>query len=193
MSEAAPDDDARLIARCRARDARAWRELVGRYQRLVHAVVRSLGLDEHHAADVFQTVFTRLHASLDRIQQPERLQAWIVTTAKREGLLQLRRARRTVSLDPAGPEDADPVDEPVDEALLPDQRLDLLQQLHAVRDGLERLDERCRRLLGLLFTDADERPAYDEIAARLGMPVGSIGPTRARCLGKLRGLIEPGA
>ena len=82
------EDDAALVARCLRGEARAWAALVQRYQRLVYAIVRRIGLDEHAAADVFQTVFARLVQHLPRIADPHRLQAWIVTTAKREALLQ---------------------------------------------------------------------------------------------------------
>jgi RNA polymerase sigma factor (sigma-70 family) len=186
------DDDAALVARCRQGDATAWQALVQRYQRLVFAIVRRMGEDEHAAADVFQTVFSRLLQHLPRLTDPSRLQAWIVTTAKREALLQRSRARRNVSMHRTG-DDGEPAPDldPIDEADGPEQQLDDLQQLHAVRLALDRMDERCRNLLGLLFTDSDERVPYEEVGRRLGLPVGSIGPTRARCLGKLRGLLEP--
>ena len=83
------------MARCRRGDAAAWAVLVQRYQRLVYAIVTRMGLDEHGAADVFQTVFARLVQHLPRIADPSRLQAWIVTTAKREALLQRKRGQRT--------------------------------------------------------------------------------------------------
>lgn len=185
------DDDAALVARCRQGDGSAWQALVMRYQRLVYAIVRRMGDDEHAAADVFQTVFSRLLQHLPKLADPSRLQAWIVTTAKREALLQRRRAQRTVSMHRNSDDgEAAPDWEPADEADGPEQQLDELQQLHAVRLALDRMDERCRNLLGLLFNDADERVPYDEVARRLGLPVGSIGPTRARCLGKLRGLLQ---
>jgi RNA polymerase sigma factor (sigma-70 family) len=183
--------DAELVAWCRAGQPRGWRLLVQRYQRLVYAVARRAGLDEHAAADVFQAVFSRLLQALPALQQPDRLRAWIVTTAKRETLLQLRRSQRTVSLTAAS--DTDPADasqfDPADDSLLPEQQLDELQQLHLLRQALERLDTRCHGLLSMLFADDEDRPAYDQIALRLDMPVGSIGPTRARCLAKLRTLL----
>ncbi len=168
-----------------------------RYQRLVYAVACRAGLDEHSAADVFQTVFSRLVQALPSIAQPERLQAWIVTTAKRETWLQLNRARRTVSLTtlPDG-HDGDETDPAVadiaDASPLAEEVLDELQQLHQLRLALDRLDTRCRGLLTLLFADEGERLPYKEIAVRLDVPPGSIGPTRARCLGKLRALLESG-
>jgi RNA polymerase sigma factor (sigma-70 family) len=191
LPTASTDDDATLVARCRQGDGSAWQALVQRYQRLVYAIVRRMGDDEHAAADVFQTVFSRLLQHLPKLTEPDRLQAWIVTTAKREALLQRRRARRTVSMHRQGEDGQAAADwEPADDADGPEQQLDDLQQLHAVRLALDKLDPRCRDLLNLLFTDADLRVPYEEVARRLGVPVGSIGPTRARCLGKLRGLLD---
>ena len=185
------EDDAGLVRRCRAGEAAAWAALVRRYQRLVRAVVMRAGFDEHAAADVFQTVFTRLYEQLPRLTQPERLQAWIVTTAKREALRARERARRTVSLTrDDGDEGPGLEDGLVDEAPLAEEALSELQQLNRLRQGLDRLDARCRDLLTLLFADDDDHLPYDEIGRRMGMPPGSIGPTRARCLGKLRKLVE---
>ncbi len=186
------DSDARLVARCRAGDGAAWTALVNRYQRLVYAIVRRVGLDEHTAGDVFQAVFARLVQHLPRLVDPSRLQAWIVTTAKREALLQRRLAMRTVSMtradadDGADPGAAGPDWEPADDAPIAEAALEHLQQLHVVREGLERLDARCRDLLLMLFRDEDELLSYQEVAGRLAIPVGSIGPTRSRCLDKLR-------
>lgn len=194
MSEPSPpiaETDAALVARCQRGEQAAWALLVKRYQRLVYAVVRRIGLDEHAAADVFQTVFSRLVTHLPRIADPSRLQAWIVTTAKREALLQRSRGMRAVSMTREDDEGQDGGDWDVaDEAPVAEEALEALQQAELIRRGLEQLDERCRNLLTLLFTDEDERPAYDEVARRVGMPVGSIGPTRSRCLDKLRRLVE---
>lgn len=191
MSHPPDSDDASLIDRCRRGDAAAWTALVQRYQRLVYAVARRAGLDEHGTADVFQTVFSRLIEHLPRIRQAERLQAWIVTTAKREALMQRRRSLKTVSMTPEG--DDDPVEgaswDLPDDSPLAEEALAELQQLDQLRSALDRLDARCRELLQLLFCDEDETVPYDEVARRLNVPVGSIGPTRSRCLGKLRNLI----
>lgn len=190
MTDLPANEDVALVARCRRGDGKAWEALVRRYQRLVYAVARRAGLDEHAAADVFQTVFTRLFEALPRIQEPDRLQAWIVTTAKRETLLQLKRGQRTVSMT----SEAEPGEEPAewdvpDEGPLPEDALAELQELDRVREALERLDERCRGLLRRLFQDSDEPVSYDAISKELGLAIGSIGPTRARCLDKLRRLI----
>lgn len=183
-------EDAALVARCRAGDAAAWRALVQRHQRLVYAIVRRLGLDEHGAADVFQTVFVRLVEHLPRIADPARLQGWIAVTAKREALLQLRRGRRTVSMSRDGDgDDAAPDWDIVDDAPRPGDALDDLQQLALLRRALDQLDERSRALLLLLFRADGDKAAYEDVARQLGVPIGSIGPTRARCLEKLRKLM----
>lgn len=184
-------DDAGLVARCLAGDPSAWAALVRRYQRLVLAVARRAGLDDHAAADVFQTVFGRLVQHLPRIVEPARLRAWIVTTTKREALLQRRRGQRTVSMTRAdgSADDGEPWDA-VDERPGAEQALEALQQLDRLRQAMDRLDPPSRDLLLLLFRDDEERLSYDEIARRLAIPVGSIGPTRSRCLAKLRRLVS---
>jgi RNA polymerase sigma factor (sigma-70 family) len=181
--------DAQLVARCRAGESDAWTVLVHRYQRLVYAVVRRAGHDEHTAADVFQTVFSRLIEHLPKLAQPDRLQAWIVTTAKREALRARERARRQVSLTPEDEDSPSLADHLADDSPLAEDALSELQQLDLLRRGLERLDERCRDLLTLVFRDEDEHLPYDEVGRRLGLPTGSIGPTRSRCLDKLRKLV----
>jgi len=182
--------DVELVQQCLAGRQDAWRVLVHRYQRLVFTVARRAGLDEHAAADVLQSVFEKVHRHLPQLTQPERLRAWVVTTAKRETLTLLRLAARQRSADePAGEDDDTPLIERLaDPAPLADERLQELQEAQRMHVALDRLDERCRLLLTLLFADDDERPAYDEVARRLGMPDGSIGPTRGRCLDKLRRL-----
>lgn len=187
------DDDASLVARCRQGDASAWAALVRRYQRLVYAIVLRTGLDEHTAADVFQTVFARLLSHLPSLAQPDRLQAWIVTTAKREALRVRHLAQRTVSMTrPDDSEDDAFEDSQADDSPLAEQALSDMQQLNLLRNALDRLDSRCRDLLLLVFRDDDEHLPYDEVARRLSVPLGSIGPTRSRCLAKLRRLVDDG-
>jgi RNA polymerase sigma factor (sigma-70 family) len=182
-------DFACLVARCRAGDASAWPVLVRRYQRLVYAVARNAGLDEQTAGDVFQTVFLRLLQHLPRIADPARLQAWIVTTAKREAWLQRHLGARAVSMTTAEPDPADDALHAIaDSAPGPEDTVARWQLLAQVQRGLERLGERCRQLLLALF--GSDPLGYEDIAARLGMPIGSIGPTRARCLARLRQLID---
>jgi RNA polymerase sigma factor (sigma-70 family) len=192
MSSLEALSDADLVARCRAGHQAAWQALVRRFQRLIYTVPRRAGLSEEHAADVFQTTFARLFEHLDRLDDPSRVQAWLVTTAKRESLRLVEQSRRVVDLAPAdGADDdgTDPLDRLPSDEPLPEQLLSELQQQDRLRRAVTRLDERSRQLVELLFLQDDEL-SYAEIAARLGMPEGSIGPTRARCLAKLRVLLQ---
>jgi RNA polymerase sigma factor (sigma-70 family) len=185
------DDLMELVVGCRAGDNAAWAALVQRFQRLVYAVVCRMGLDEHDAADVFQTVFERLQKHLPTLKDPARLRAWVVTTAKREGLLQRQRARRMVSMTVVESDDGLGLGEwdVPDEALVPEQLLSHLQQLDRLRQAIEQLEPRSRRMIELLFSDKDQRLPYEDIARQLGMPMGSLGPTRQRCLDRLRRIL----
>jgi RNA polymerase sigma factor (sigma-70 family) len=185
--------DSDLVACCRAGQQAAWHALVRRFQRIVYTVPRRAGLPEELAADVFQTTFARLFEHLERIDDPSRIQAWLVTTAKRESLRLLEQSRRVVDLAPAAGADEDDGSDPLDrlpsDDPLPEQLLSDLQQQDRLRRAVSQLDERSRTLIELLFLQ-DEPPSYAEIAARLGIPEGSIGPTRARCLDKLRAILK---
>jgi RNA polymerase sigma factor (sigma-70 family) len=176
--------DEQLVAACRRGEGGAWEALVNRYQRLIYAIPRRAGLDEDAAAEVFQEVFTTLVENIDSIEQPSRLQAWLVTTAKRKSWRTISRARaaRPFATNDDGGEGE--MYELADEHLLPDEVLVRLEQQHLVRAALPELGERCQQLLTMLFYQA-EPPPYSEIAAALGTSEGSIGPTRARCLKKL--------
>jgi RNA polymerase sigma factor (sigma-70 family) len=178
-------DDAQLVHACRQGDHRAWEQLVRRYERLIYTIPRRARLGADDAADVFQAVFQRLHEHLDRLQQPERLQAWLVTTARRETLRLLRERGRTVALTTADDDqtsDAPPPDL-VDPDPLPDAVIEELQQRQRVRRALEALSAPCRSLFTLLYCENEPVP-YAQISAQLNVPEGSIGPTRARCLAK---------
>jgi RNA polymerase sigma factor (sigma-70 family) len=137
VSSDEPDID--LLARCRNGDAAAWRVLVHRYERLVYTVGRRAGLDDHGTADLFQTVFARLVEHLPRLRDGSKLQAWIVTTAKREVLLLWRRGQRTVSLTPDSDDDSDaPAFDMADDSPIAEAALEELQQVEAVRRALAR-------------------------------------------------------
>jgi len=191
--------DAELFLRCRDGSQPAWNALVRRFQRLVYTVPRRAGLSEAQAADVFQVAFSRLFEHIDRIDDPARVRAWLVTTAKRETLRLLEQNRRLAEPLAGAASDADgefdddagagALDHLVDPSPLPDALLDDLQQQDRLHRALALLDERSRALLTLLFLQ-DETPSYADIAQRLQMPEGSIGPTRARCLQRLRDLLE---
>lgn len=181
--------DEQLLLACRRGDEGAWEALVRRYQRLIYAVPRRAGLDEDAAAEVFQEVFATLVESLDSIEQPSRLQAWLVTTAKRKTWRAVGRAKQTRPLADEEEGGETELSALAAAGLLPDEALARLEEQHLVRTSLAELDARCRTLLELLFYRA-EPPSYAEIAAALGAPEGSIGPTRARCLKKLLGVLR---
>lgn len=172
------DADAALVARCMDGDQDAWAALVRRHGPLVWTMARRAGLSEEDAADLYQTVWRIAVESLPRLRDAERFAAWIARTAH----FQTARAVRTLCatrralgrLEP--PEEAD---------VPPDGDLERLEDRRLVAEAMERVGERCARLLCALYYE-DPTPAYAEIARRLDMRVGSIGPTRARCLARLK-------
>ena len=181
MAEFAPDPT--LLSRCRGGDSAAWSQLVDRYRRLVWSVIAKHRMREEAAEDVFQHVFTTLVTSIDSIEDDGALASWLVTTTKRRCwrvIAQSRKdAERARSFDSDPDRPADPQDERVDPA-----EARVLMERQLVREGLERLGGRCKDLLEALFGAGGE-PNYTLIAEKLGIRVGSIGPTRARCLEKL--------
>jgi RNA polymerase sigma factor (sigma-70 family) len=179
-----PTDEA-LLEACRGGDASAWEALIARYQRLIYAICRHTGLNPEQSADVFQGVFTALLQQLDRIEQPALLGSWISTTTRRQSWALVRRKS---AIEQSLGDDTFQANLLPDNGLLPDEIVLRKEQQHSVRTAVVALDERCRRLLTLLFYRPDPAP-YDEIAATLGIRTGSIGPTRARCLQKLRLLL----
>ncbi len=188
MAEQRAVTDTALIDRCRRGDATAWEILVQRYQRLVYSIPRRAGLDNDQAADVFQHVFVVLFEHLNRLENPEKLAAWLATTARRE-TWRVSRVQLTTGTLPHTDDASDTMqDTLVDTALLPDEQLEQLEQQHAIRRAVYTLDDRCRELLTLLFYQVPP-PSYTEVATALQMSVGSIGPVRARCLQKLRQIL----
>jgi RNA polymerase sigma factor (sigma-70 family) len=186
-----PSDNHLLLA-CQGGDETAWETLVHRYQHLIYAIPRRAGLDETQSADVFQEVFTTLFEKLHDIEEPDRLHAWLVTTARRKTSRFLAKARagqrHTASQDIEDETERELLSL-TDNAPLPDQVLLRLEKQQRVRSALLELDDRCRKLLTMLFY-TPEPPSYAEIAVALGTSEGSIGPTRARCLGKMLRLLE---
>jgi RNA polymerase sigma factor (sigma-70 family) len=177
------DSDVQLVLACRRGDQLAWEKLIHRYQRLIYAIPLRAGLDGDHAAEIFQDVFTTLFQKLNDLEQPEKLHAWLVTTTRRKTLHAISKAQVQLShvISNEEPYIATSIR---DEAPLPDEQLLILEEQHRVRTALSSLDERCKTLLEMLFYGS-EPPSYADVARSLGLPEGSIGPTRARCLAKL--------
>jgi RNA polymerase sigma factor (sigma-70 family) len=155
----------------------AWDALVDRYARLIWAVARSHGLSVADADDVSQTTWLRLAENLCRLRDPERVGLWLAVTARNESLRMLRRARRDVPFDPLA--DVRP-------AMSPEADVRLLREERdqAIWQAFGALPSTCRVLL--LMLTAEPSFSYEEVSASLQIPVGSIGPTRGRCLDRLR-------
>ncbi|MHC4949076.1 MAG: RNA polymerase sigma factor [Planctomycetota bacterium] len=170
--------DPALVQACLRGDRAAWDRLVDQYGRLVYSIAHRYGLEEGDADDVFQAVFLVLFRRLETLKDQTRLSAWLITTTHRECW---RIGRR--SEVPGLEETITDLGEPSEE------QSERWERQHLVRLGLERLGGRCQELLQALFLEGAET-GYESIAARLGMPVGSIGPTRARCFAKLERILS---
>jgi RNA polymerase sigma factor (sigma-70 family) len=175
-------DAQELVRRIRAGDHKAWVILTDRYTGLLWSVAKAMGLDNTDAADAAQVTWLRLVENIDNLRDPARVGGWLATTARRECLSALRRRARFRLDDTDLAAIPDPADE-LDARLLRDERDAALWTAFAA------LRPPCRRLLRVLM--ADPPPSYADVAAALDLPVGSIGPTRQRCLRHLRRNLEP--
>ncbi|MEP7113058.1 MAG: sigma-70 family RNA polymerase sigma factor [Ilumatobacteraceae bacterium] len=162
-------------------DERAWSVLVAHFHGLLWATARACGLSEPDAADVTQTTWLRLAEQLGKITEPAALPGWLVTTTRREAIRVSQRARRPVPAVLLGPRYLDDDHSAVDLLLRAERQQEL-------RVAFRRLGERCRLLLAMLSADA--RYSYEDISSQVEIPVGSIGPTRRRCLTKLVRLLD---
>lgn len=167
---------AALVEAASKGDEQAWAELVDRYGRAVWSVPRAYGLSDADAADVSQTTWLRLVEHIDRLRHPEAVGSWLITAAKRESYRVLRELDREV-----------PTEEQDDRPWPPAGSRPTGDSHARLWDAFGKLPDRCRRLLRVWAAAVDT--GYPEIASALGIPVGSIGPTRARCLEQLRRLL----
>lgn len=179
--------DEELVKACRDGDESAWETIVLKYQNLLYSIPRRAGLSSDLASDVLQDVFTTLFEKLANLEKPEYLRAWLVTTTQHKTIHLIQRETRGKprSIDA---EEGDVFFEISDSAPLPDEALVKLERERQIENALERIDERCRRLITMLYLEQNQIP-YAEIAQLLNIPLGSIGPTRARCLQKLMKLL----
>jgi len=177
--------DEALAAAAVSGESWAWDALVDRYKGRVYSIPLRAGLSPEDAGSIFQTVFVRLLQHLPAIREPQGLPAWLIATTKRLSWQTLRRRHP----EPATEEIAAMIEKAEawllhphrDEALWVDQAL--------VRDAMAQVGDRCRTLLQLLYYDQEE-PSYETIGLQMQMPVESIGPTRARCLQKMREILR---
>jgi RNA polymerase sigma factor (sigma-70 family) len=180
-----PDEDARLVARCLDGDARAWDTLVHRHERLVYAVARSYRLSEPDLGDVFQDVFAALVRGLPRLREARALVRWLSSTTDRIARATALRRRREQALSDDDPQGLDGLASAAPEV---GAELATLEDQAMVRLALAALPDGCRRLLTALYYEDPPLP-YAALARKLGMPIGSLGPTRARCIERMHQLL----
>ena len=180
--------DTDLISACKQGEEEAWDALVARYERLVYTIPFRYGLTPTEVSDVYQSVWLSLLKNLQSLNQPERIAAWLVTTTRRE-CWERRRGpnyQKMITSDLDTQTNIAISDDPS-----PDELVSTYERHENLRSAMEHLDPRCRRLLQSLYFDP-AIPSYADVAAMLNMPIGSIGPLRARCLKKLRKiLVDP--
>lgn len=164
-----------------ADDSGAWRRIVELLTPLVMAVARRNGLDQADAEDCVQYTWLSLYRQRQTIKEPAALPGWLIRVAARRSQRMIksaaaeeRRWRECRPIPPTPPPDLD---------------LEELQRASQIRLAVENLDGRCRRLMRALFFDSDDI-SYRDIAERLGIPLNSLGPTRSRCLAKLKKILE---
>ncbi len=183
MSTITPIEDlthGELLTRAAGGERAAWDALVERFGQMVWSTARGFRLDEATASDVAQTVWLKLIENIDKISDPERLPGWLVTTCKREALRVLNLSQRSIPTE----FEYDVADEgPSLESILIED-----EESRQVVAGFRALDEECQQLLRLLTVE----PAlsYESISEATGRPIGSLGPTRARCLDRLKAAIS---
>lgn len=171
------------VQRAATGDINAWNRLVDQYSRLIWSITSSFKFGESDAADVVQTTWMRLIEHIDRIEQPARVGSWLASTARNECLRHVAARKRIVLVQEDAELDAACQHGPdVDEALLASERA------RDVRQAISHLPLQWQRLMEMLMSDPPV--SYAEISDQLGLPIGSIGPTRGRCLAKLRVLLD---
>jgi RNA polymerase sigma factor (sigma-70 family) len=178
--ERVPSSDEEWLRRCRQGDESAWEEVVANYKRLVYSIPLNFGLTADEAADIFQQTFISLLENLERLRPDSNLAAWLATVARRHALHQLRKRKR----EQLGANEDLSENIQLQAIMAADVTVDL-ELLQTINQGLDQIGRRCRELLLALYFDA-RQPSYEEIARQMNVPVGSIGPTRGRCLERLK-------
>jgi len=169
-------NDNELVAECLNGNETAWAHLIKRYQRLIYSVARVICLDPDDTNDVFQCTCLDLYRGLGELRDIKALPAWLITVTRRRAYAVLKAK---VPAEPADDDGCRAVTEDL---------IRIVEYEHAIERALDQLPDRCRELIDLLYFN-DSQPSYNEISQRTGIPLPSIGPTRARCLDKLRKLL----
>lgn len=175
-------DVAELVKQLKAGEERAWRDLMSQYGRLPFAVAYRFHLGEEDRAEIFQMTFMEAFRSIGSLRDPSKLGSWLYGIARHSTLRLIKRAPKEISAEVLGDGYLDRVE---GEFADPEETLVQLELSNQIREGLTALDSPCRSLLQALYM-VEPPSSYTEISERLGIPIGSIGPTRARCLEKLK-------
>ena len=167
--------DVELIRSCREGGQQAWTDLINKYQRLIYSVARRLCNEPDDCADVFQRVCLELYQSMNSLRSDQILPAWLITVTRRTAWNVLKGKMQVV---------------PIDEFdVASESKVRAVEEGFALEQAVAGLPDRCKHLIESLYFDEDA-PSYETVARRVGMPVSSIGPTRARCLEKLKKQLE---
>ena len=178
--------DAELVVACNKGDAGAWDALIERFAPLIYSVSVRMGMSPEDSADVFQDVCLQLLNHLDELRETEKLAGWLATSARRE-VWRFQRRRKAAALVPLTETDEETIFDSGDRSM--EVRLIAVEEGFRMTQALGALPERCRTLLTLLYVN-DPPAAYTHVSDALGLPMGSIGPTRARCLQRLKKIFE---
>ena len=176
--------DNELIVGCRAGNGRSWEQVMAKYERLVYSIPLNYGLSHADAADITQITFTIMLQSINKLRDDSRLGAWLATVAKRHTWRLVERQRRESVNATEDLSQSERLAAESDDS----QSMEVEEKIEWLERGFDLLDERCADLLHALYFDK-EKPAYADIAPMLGIKLGSIGPTRARCLKRLKKLL----
>ena len=176
-------DDTRLVKSCLEGDEEAWALLIGKYKALVYSIPVKYGLPPHEAADVFQSTCMELLTRLPGLREPRALPKWLMQVAHHQCFRMKRQAQRLISRD-GEPDLPEPETPAIAETLVQQT-----QEEQIVREAMRSLTPQCRKLVELLFFETPARP-YLEVAAELGLALGSIGFTRQKCLERLRRTLD---
>ena len=176
-------NDTRLVKECLSGNEAAWAQLIDKYKALIYSIPIKYSLPPQEAADVFQATCVELLVRLPELREPRALPKWLMQVTHHECYRVKRLSQRVVSRDseenppePAGP--------PIAESLIQQT-----QEEQMLREAMESLTPQCRRLVQMLFFESPSRP-YAEVAAELGLALGSIGFTRQKCIERLRRQLE---
>jgi RNA polymerase sigma factor (sigma-70 family) len=176
-------DDTRLVKECLSGNEAAWVQLIDKYKALIYSIPVKYNLPPHEAADVFQATCVELLVRLPELREPRALPKWLMQVAHHECYRVKRLSQRVVSRD-SEENSPEPETPPIAESLVQQT-----QEEQMLREAVAVLTPQCRRLVEMLFFESPSRP-YAQVAAELGLALGSIGFTRQKCIERLRRQLE---